>query len=31
MIKEKDWKKASLNIPLEYHVELMHYSFEVNN
>jgi hypothetical protein len=31
MIKEKDWKKASAKIPLEYHVELIYYAFECNN
>ena len=31
MIKEKEWRKASRNVPLECHVELIHYAFEVGN
>jgi hypothetical protein len=31
MIKEKEWKKSSKKIPLEYHIELMHYAYEVEN
>jgi hypothetical protein len=28
MIKEKDWKQASLNVPIEVHVELLKLSYE---
>lgn len=31
MVKEKTWKEASSRIPLEYHIELIHYTFEANN
>ncbi|EAR94374.2 hypothetical protein TTHERM_00049190 (macronuclear) [Tetrahymena thermophila SB210] len=31
LVKEKEWKKASARIPLEYHIELIHYAYEVRN
>lgn len=31
LIKEREWKKASARIPLEYHIELIHYAYEVRN
>lgn len=31
LIKEKDYEKASQNVPLEYHCELLHYAYECRN
>lgn len=31
LIKEKDWRQSSMNVPLEYHIELAHHAYDVNN
>lgn len=31
LIKEREWRKASSRIPLEYHIELIHYAYEIRN
>lgn len=31
LIKEKEYEKASQNVPLEYHCELLHYAYECRN